>query len=206
LGLKDIATRRGRALTNVMGVAFAVTMAVPIAGIGTATATPQPSAPRAGAAEIPADATDILALPAMPAAINSEIAQRIGTLITTMELLLGAIAIIMLLAAAAMSMRERIRELGVLHALGCTTPQLVGASAVSHGAIGAVGALIGLPPGAGLYLGLLGLGTGNAAGIPPTSAIALPAIAAILIAAAAGAAPATRTAFPGKRCPGRGVG
>ena len=189
LGLKDIATRRGRALTVVLGVALAVTMAVPIAGLGAALAAPLPSAPgRAG--QPSADPTNISELPAVPAAINSEIAGKIATLVTTMELLLGAIAVITLLAAAAMSMRERTRELGVLHALGCTTPQLVGASAISHGTLGAAGAVIGVPLGIGLYLGLLGLGMGTAAAMPAPSTFTLPAIAAIVIAAAAGAAPA----------------
>lgn len=202
LGLKDIATRRGRALTIVSGVALAVTMAVPVAAFGTAITAPQPSAAPNPADRLSADSVhsvhsadsadgvDILALPYVPAAINGEIVQRIATLIFTMELLLGAIAVITLLAAAAMSMRERTRELGVLHALGCTTPQLVGASAISHGTLGAAGALAGLPLGIGLYFGLLGLGTGTAAGMPSQSAIALPAIAAVAIAAAAGAAPA----------------
>ena len=190
LGLKDIATRRGRALTVVLGVSLAVTLAVPIVGLGTVIAAPPSSAPSAPAGQLPADSANILELPAVPAAINSEIAGKIATLVTTMELLLGAIAVITLLAAAAMSMRERTRELGVLHALGCTTPQLVGASAISHGTLGAVGALIGGPLGIGLYFGLLGLGTGTASGMPSLSAITLPAIAAVAIAAAAGAVPA----------------
>jgi hypothetical protein len=44
------------------------------------------------------------------------------------------------------------RELGTLHALGCTPPQLVRASAVSQGVLGVVGATNGVPLGLGFYL------------------------------------------------------
>lgn len=46
--------------------------------------------------------------------------------------LLGGVAVVTLLAAASMSIQKRLRELSVLHAVGCTTAQLTGASAVSQ--------------------------------------------------------------------------
>ena len=63
----------------------------------------------------------------------------------------------------------------------------MGASAVSQGALGAIGAVIGVPLGLGCYL-LFKAACGG--GFPPPLAIALVAIAAVAIAAAAGAAPA----------------
>jgi ABC-type antimicrobial peptide transport system permease subunit len=67
---------------------------------------------------------------------------RIMALITALQVLLGGVAVITLLAAASMSIQERLRELGVLHALGCTTGQLVGASAVSQGTLSTIGSLL----------------------------------------------------------------
>ena len=95
-----------------------------------------------------------------------------------------------LLAAASMSIQERLRELGVLHAVGCTTAQLTGASAVSQGALGAIGAALGLPLGLGTYLLFKAMSGGGFTGFPPPLALTLIALAAIAIAAAAGAVPA----------------
>jgi putative ABC transport system permease protein len=87
-------------------------------------------------------------------------------------------------------LQERLRELSVLHAVGCTTAQLAGASAVSQGALGAIGAALGLPLGLGTYLLFKAMAGGGFTGSPPPLALALIALAAIAIAAAAGAVPA----------------
>jgi putative ABC transport system permease protein len=97
--------------------------------------------------------------------------------------LLGGVAVVTLLAAASMSARERLRELGVLHALGCTTPRLVRASAVSQGALGAVGVLVGVPLGLGVYLLFKAMAGGGFTGAPPALAVALVALAAVAVAA-----------------------
>jgi putative ABC transport system permease protein len=104
--------------------------------------------------------------------------------------LLGGVAVITLLAAAAMSIQERLRELGVLHALGCTGGQLVGASAVTQGALGTIGTLPGIPLGLGVYLLFKAMAGGGFSGTPPQLGVALVAIAAVAVAAAAGAVPA----------------
>jgi hypothetical protein len=142
LGLKDIATRRGRATVTVLSVALAVTIAVAIVGLGASELDPAIAPTQA--AELPADPADISRLPVFPSAVGEQAVGRILTLITAMQVLLGGVAVVTLLAAA-MSVRERLRELGVLHALGCTTAQLAGASAVSQGGLGAIGAVVGVP-------------------------------------------------------------
>jgi putative ABC transport system permease protein len=188
LGLKDIATRRGRAAVAVLSVALAVTIAVAVVGLGTSELDPAIAPTQA--ADLPADPADISRLPVFSPAISQQVIGRIMTLITAMQALLGGVAVVTLLAAASMSIQERLRELSVLHAVGCTTAQLTGASAVSQGALGAIGAALGLPLGLGTYLLFKAMSGGGFTGSPPPLPLALIALAAIAIAAAAGAVPA----------------
>jgi len=188
LGLKDIASRRGRAVATVLSVALAVTIAVAIVGLGASEVNPEIASTQA--AELPADPADISELPVFSSAVSDEVIGRALTLITALQVLLGGVAVITLLAAAAMSVRERLRELGVLHALGCTGGQLVGASAVSQGALGTIGTLLGIPLGLGVYLLFKAMAGGGFTGTPPPLGVALVAVAAVAIAAVAGAVPA----------------
>jgi putative ABC transport system permease protein len=188
LGLKDIATRRGRAAVTVLSVALAVTIAVAVVGLGTSELDPAIAPTQA--ASLPADPAEISRLPVFSPAISQQVIGRIMTLITAMQALLGGVAVVTLLAAASMSIQERLRELSVLHAVGCTTSQLAGASAVSQGALGAIGATLGLPLGLGVYLLFKAMSGGGFTGSPPPLSLALIGLAAIAIAAAAGAAPA----------------
>jgi putative ABC transport system permease protein len=188
LGLKDIATRRGRAVVTVLSVTLAVTIAVAIIGLGTSELNPAIAPTQA--AQLPADPADISRLPVFSSAVSDQAIGRIMTLIAALQVLLGGVAVITLLAAASMSIQERLRELGVLHALGCTTGQLVGASAVSQGTLGGIGSLLGIPLGLGVYLLFKAMAGGGFTGSPPPPAILLIALAAIAIAAAAGAIPA----------------
>jgi putative ABC transport system permease protein len=89
-----------------------------------------------------------------------------------------------------MSIQERLRELSVLHALCATTAQLAGASAVSQGALGTIGTLIGVPLGLGVHLLFKAMAGGGFTGTPPPLAIVLVALGAVAVAAAAGAIPA----------------
>lgn len=188
LGLKDVATRRGRAVVAVLSVALAVTIAVAIVGLGTSEL--DPAIAPSHAESLPADPAGISSLPVWSSAVTGQAIGRIMTLITAMQALLGGVAVVTLLAAASMSIQERLRELGVLHALGCTAAQLAGASAVSQGALGVIGAALGLPLGLGVYRLFKGMAGGGFTGSLPPLAIALIALAAISIAAAAGAIPA----------------
>ena len=185
LGLKDIATRRGRAAVIVLSVALAVTIAVAVVGLGTSELDPAVAPTRA--AGLPADPAQISHLPVFSPAISRQVIGRVMTLITAMQALLGGVAVVTLLAAASMSIQERLRELSVLHAVGCTTAQLAGASAVSQGTLGAVGAALGLPLGLGTYLLFKAMSGGGFTGFPPPLPLALIPLAAVAIAAAAGA-------------------
>jgi hypothetical protein len=186
LGLKDIATRRGRATVTVLTVSLAVTMAVAIVGLGSSDLDPTLSPSQA--TELPADRADIADLPVWPSAVSGEVTGRVLDLITALQVLLGGVALLTLLAAASMTLRERLGELGTLHALGCTTPQLVGASAVSQGVLGAVGALIGIPLGLGFYF-VFNAASGFESAMPGAG-IGLVALTAIAVTAATAALPA----------------
>jgi putative ABC transport system permease protein len=188
LGLKDVASRRGRATAVVLSVALAVMIAVAVVGLGTP--QPDPELQISPTAELPADPSEISGLRGVPSVVSADGTDRIMNLVATLQVLLGGVAVLTLLAAAAMSMRERIRELGTLHALGCTTTQLVGASAISQGALGAIGAAIGVPLGLGLYSVLQDARGVVLEGGPPATALLLVALAAVATAATTAAIPA----------------
>jgi putative ABC transport system permease protein len=188
LGLKDIATRRGRAAVIVLSVALAVSIAVAVVGLGTSELD-RAIAPTQ-VASLPSDPAEVSRLPVFSPAISQQVVGRIMTLITAMQALLGGVAVVTLLAAASISIQERLRELSVLHAVGCTTAQLAGASAVSQGALGAIGVALGLPLGLGAYLLFKVMAGGAFTGSPPPLPLALIALAAVAIAAGAGAVPA----------------
>jgi putative ABC transport system permease protein len=191
LGLKDVATRRGRAIVTVLTVTLAVTMAVAIVALAAVKIDlNDPTAPPEATTvtELPANPADIEGLPVWPSAVSGEVTGRIVDLVTTMQVLLGGVAVVTLLAAAAMTLQERVRELGTLHALGCTTGQLAGASAVGQGLLGVIGAMLGVPLGLGLY-SAIGADSGVDSSIPP-GAVGAVALAAATVAAAAAAIPA----------------
>jgi putative ABC transport system permease protein len=191
LGLKDVATRRGRALVTVLTVTLAVTMGVTVVAVAAEeleTTDPAASPAATTVTEIPADPADIPNLPSLPSAVSGEVTGRIADLVTTMQVLLGGVAVVTLLAAAAMTLQERFRELGTLHALGATPGQLAGASALSQGLLGLIGAMLGIPLGLGLYSGFVET-SGIETSAPP-GAVGAVAIAAVAVAAAAAAIPA----------------
>ena len=78
-------------------------------------------APTQGAS-LPADPAEIARLPVFSPAISQQVIGRIMLLITAMQALVAGVAVVTLLAAASMSIQEWLRELGVLHAVGCTPP------------------------------------------------------------------------------------
>jgi putative ABC transport system permease protein len=191
LGLKEVATRRGRAVVTVLTVTLAVTMAVTIvalAAVKLEARDPTVSPAATSATGLPSNPADFSGLPVWPSAVSGEVTGRIVDLLTTMQVLLGGVAAVTLLAAAAMTLQERFRELSTLHALGCTPGQLAGASAVSQGLLGMIGTMLGVPLGLALYFGF-GATTGVESSVSP-GAVGAVAIAAVAVAAAAAAIPA----------------
>ena len=101
-------------------VALAVTIAVAVVGLGTSELDPAIATTRV--AGLPADPAEISRLPVFSPAISQQVIGRIMTLIAAMQALLGGVAVVTQLAAASMSIQERLRELSVLHAVGTSTP------------------------------------------------------------------------------------
>jgi putative ABC transport system permease protein len=107
--------------------------------------------------------------------------------------LLAAVALANLLATTVAATRERARALGVLRTIGCTTPQLVGQSAVGTGFLGFVAGVIGVPVGWAVFRQMsdaitAGVGIGPGLGLPPSGWFMVAVVPALtLIAAGAGA-------------------
>jgi putative ABC transport system permease protein len=190
LGLKDISTRRGRTTAILLSVGLAVTIAVTVVGLSSLKVV-GPGTLATPASELPADPAAIADLSGLPSTVSGELVDRFLTLITTLQVLLGGVALVTLLAASSMSIRERLRELGVLHAIGCSRLQLVGASAISQGVLGVVGTLIGVPLGLGVYLLFRQAAAGTVqGGLPSPALLTSVAIAAVAVAAATAIIPA----------------
>jgi FtsX-like permease family len=186
LGLKDISTRRGRTTVILLSVGLAVTLTVAVVGLGSI----EWAGPAAPASALPADPADIADLSGLPSSVSGELTDRYLTLITTLQVLLGGVALLTLLAASSMSIRERLRELGVLHAIGCSRLQLVGASAISQGVLGVIGTLIGVPLGLAVYLLFRLAAAGTVEGFPSPALLISVAGAAVVVAAATAIIPA----------------
>src|SRR6266511_4076835 len=114
-------------------------------------------------------------------------------LFTVLTLVLGSIATANLLAVTVAGQRERARSLGILRAVGCTTRQLVGQSAVGTALIGLLAGILGAPLGWLLYR-VVADATTKAAGLGPNpipapswAALAAVVIGVTVTAAGAGA-------------------
>jgi ABC-type antimicrobial peptide transport system permease subunit len=91
------------------------------------------------------------------------------------------VAVAQLAAAWLTSLREQRRDIAVLRAMGASTAQLVGRSAVGAALIGAVATLLGLPIGV-WALHRLGDQLAHKRGLGP-GVIQTPALASLLLAA-----------------------
>ncbi len=138
---------------------------------------------------------------------SSQFAVIIG-LITTMTLLLAAVAGLGVLNTVVLQTRERVHDLGVFKAVGMTPRQTIAMVVCSVAGVGLLAGLIAVPAGVVLHRYILPI-MGNAAqtGVPPAfvnvyrpAELGLLALAGLVIAVAGALAPAgwaarTRTAF-----------
>ena len=97
-----------------------------------------------------------------------------------------------LVAVALLSVRERIRDYGVLKAIGLTPRQITSTVISAHAALAAVASLLAVPLGIGLYLALYGVASGTVADavIAPLWSLALIPIGTVLVVATATSLPA----------------
>ena len=127
LGLNDLFARRRRAL--LLAAAIAVTGAVVVTALSL-------------------DAT----LDAQPASEVSDFPDELLLLIYALDTVLLLITATTLVAVALLSVRERIRDYGVLKAIGVTPGQIVSSVISSFAALAVLASLIAVPLGMGLYL------------------------------------------------------
>jgi putative ABC transport system permease protein len=97
-----------------------------------------------------------------------------------------------LLTTALLTVRERVRDFGILKAIGLT-PRGVGSSVMSaHGLLGGLAALIGVPLGVGFFAGVYALANGSTDDLatPPWWQLVLIIPAAVVLVALAVGIPA----------------
>jgi ABC-type lipoprotein release transport system permease subunit len=167
LGLKDLLARGRRAL--LLAAAVAMTGAVVVVALAL-------------------DAT----LGAQAAGVTSDIPDELPLLVYTLDTALLLITVTTLVAVALLSVRARIREYGVLKAIGLTPRQITSTVVSAHAALALVASLVAVPLGVGLYLALAWItsGTTEDAVVAPWRSLALIPIGTVLVVVAATSGPA----------------
>jgi putative ABC transport system permease protein len=166
LGLKDLLARGRGAL--LLAAAIALTGSVVVVGLSLeATLDAQPATKR--------DFPDELLL-----------------LVYTLDAVLLLITATTVVAVALLSVRERIRDYGVLKAIGLTPTQITSTLVSAHAALAVVASLVAIPLGIGLYLALAkaASGTTDDAVLAPWWSLALIPVGTVLVVVAATSLPA----------------
>jgi ABC-type lipoprotein release transport system permease subunit len=167
LGLKDLLARGRRAL--LLGAAIALTGAVVVVALSL-------------------DAT----MDAQTAGKTTDIPDELPLLLYTLDTILLLITVTTLVAVALLSVRERIRDYGVLKAIGLTPRQITSTVISAHTALALVASLLAVPLGVGLYLALawISSGTTEEAVVAPWPSLVLIPIGTVLVVVAATSLPA----------------
>jgi ABC-type lipoprotein release transport system permease subunit len=167
LGLKDLLASRHRALR--LAGAIAVTGAAIVFALSTKAS-----------------------LDAQPAAEVSDVPDELPALVYTLDAVLLVITTTTLVAIALLSVRERVRDFGVLKTVGLT-PREIGSSLVSaHAAVALIAALLSIPIGVALFRAVYGIAGGSSEDlvIAPWWWLTLVPIGTLIIVAAATSLPA----------------
>ncbi len=167
LGLKDFLARGRRALLLVAAIALTGAMVVVVLSL---------------------DAT----LDAQSASKTSDFPDELLLLIYTLDTVLLLITTATLVAVALLSVRERIRDYGVLKTIGLTPRQITSTVVGAHAALAALASLLAIPLGIGLYLALFRIAgdTSEDAVLAPWWSLALIPIGTVLVVVAATSLPA----------------
>jgi putative ABC transport system permease protein len=167
LGLKDLLARGRRAL--LLGAAIALTGAVVVVALSL-------------------DAT----LDAQAAGETTDIPDELPLLVYTLDAALLLITVTTLVAVALLSVRERVRDYGVLKAIGLTPRQITSTVISAHAALALVASLLAVPLGVGLYLALawISSGTTEEAVVASWRSLAVIPIGTVLVVVAATSLPA----------------
>lgn len=131
-------------------------------------------------------------LDAQPAGKTSDFPDELLLLIYTLDTVLLLITATTLVAVVLLSVGERIREYGVLKAIGLTPRQITSTVVSAHSALAVVASLLAIPLGIGLYFALYGIAgdTTEDAVLAPWWSLALIPIGTVLVVVAATILPA----------------
>ena len=131
-------------------------------------------------------------LDAQPAGEASDFPDELLLLIYTLDTVLLLVTATTLVAVALLSVRERIRDYGVLKAIGLTATQITSTVVSAHAALAVVASLLAIPLGIGLYLAMYGIAgdTTEDAVLAPWWSLALIPIGTVLLVVAATSLPA----------------
>jgi putative ABC transport system permease protein len=167
LGLKDLLARRRRAIR--LGGAIAVT----------------------GAAIVFALSMEA-SLDAQTAGEVSDVPDELPVLVYTLDAVLLLITATTLVAVALLSVRERVRDYGVLKTVGLTPRQLASSLVSAHAALALIAALVSIPLGVGLYVAVYAAAGGSSEDlvIAPWWWLALVPVGAVLLVVVATSLPA----------------
>lgn len=122
-------------------------------------------------------------LDAQRAAETSDFPDELLLLIYSLDTVLLLTTATTLVAAVLLSVRERIRDYGVLKAIGLTPRQLTSAVVGAHATLAVLASLLAIPLGIGLYLALFGIAgdTSEDAVIAPWWSLALVPVGTVLV-------------------------
>jgi len=167
LGLKDLLARGRRALLLAAAIALTGAMVVVVLSL---------------------EAT----LDAQSASKTTDFPDELLLLIYTLDAVLLLITATTLVAVALLSVRERIRDYGVLKAIGLTPRQITSTVVSAHAALAVLASLLAVPLGIGLYLALYRIAgdTTEEVVIAPWWSLALVPIGTVLVVVAATSLPA----------------
>ncbi len=136
LGMKDLLARRNRLIWLMFTIA--VTSAAMVATLSIQAA-----------------------LDARPSGEVSDVPAELPVLVFTLDAVLTVMTLSALVAVALLSVRERIRDFGVLRAVGLTPNQVTLSLVSVHWAVALISSLISIPVGVGLYLAIYLLAGGD---------------------------------------------
>jgi putative ABC transport system permease protein len=131
-------------------------------------------------------------LDAQRASKTSDFPDELLLLIYALETVLLLITTTTLVAVALLSVRERIRDYGVLKAIGLTPRQITSTVVSAHAALAVLASLLAVPLGIGLYLALFRIAGDKTedAVIAPWWSLALIPIGTVLVVVVATSVPA----------------
>jgi ABC-type antimicrobial peptide transport system permease subunit len=122
----------------------------------------------------------------------SDVPDELPTLVYTLDAVLLLITAATLVAVALLSVRERIRDYGVLKTIGLTPRQIASSLVSAHAAVALLAAVLSIPAGIGLYLTVYGIAGGSREDrvIAPWWWLALVPVGTVLMVVAATILPA----------------